>query len=312
MTVFMIYTFREPELLNRTVKALSPHQVVIHVDAKIDQTPFEAAIRMEDKARVTFLPNRVRVNWGGYSQVDAIRRLVAEAICRASPDEYLIMLSGQDYPIKSVPEIEKQLTLGRGRQYLRYFEVAASEPIYMAQVSHRHHRDLPIGSNHTGNVRVRKARNFLIRAAEKMSSLGPALKPPPGLRVAHGATHFAITASFAEDLESLITPEIENYFRKVFCPEEKFYHSLAALSARSAETGGTLDGGFEPYTGRGNWRYSNLHHIDETLVKVYTEDDWEEVRNSQKFFLRKLESERSSRLLQMIDDELLPSTSDVM
>lgn len=305
----MIYTFREPELLNKTVKALSPNQVVIHVDAKIDQTPFEAAIRMEDKARVTFLPNRVRVNWGGYSQVDAIRRLVAEAIRLASPDEYLIMLSGQDYPIKSVPEIEKHLTLGRGRQYLRYFEVAASEPIYRAQVSHRHHRDLLAGSAHTGHAGIRKARNFLIRAAEKISSLGPALKPPPGLRVAHGATHFAITASFAKELEALVTPEIEDYFRKVFCPEEKFYQSLAALSHRSGETGGVLDGGFEPYTGRGNWRYSNLHHIDKTLVKVYTDEDWEEVRNSPKCFLRKLEFERSDRLFQMIDEHLLKPTS---
>lgn len=308
MTVFMIYTFREAELLGRVVRALAPHPVLVHVDAKVDQVPFESAIDIMDRQRVHFLCKRVQVNWAGYSQVDAIRRLVAEALRVARPEEYLVMLSGQDYPIKPVSELEKHLERGGGKQYLRYFEVARSEKKYTSRAFRRHHRDLSFLSTRTGNRRLKKMRNGLIRGLEMISALGPAVKPPVGMRVAHGGTHFAITASFANELESLITPEIESYFQKIFCPEEKFYHSLAAISSRSPETGGPLSGGFEPYMGPGQWRYANLHHIEETLIKVYTEDDWNEVRMSPKFFLRKLESLRSGRLLERIDKELLSSS----
>lgn len=305
MTVFMIYTFREAELLGRVVRALAPHQVVVHVDAKVAQGPFESAIRTEDKDRVLFIKNRIQVNWAGYSQVETIRRLVAEGIRLAAAEEYLVMLSGQDYPIRPMSELEKYFEDGVGKQYIRYFEIAGTEPKYTSRAFRRHFRDLGFLSKYTRNPNLRKMRNALIRALEMASRLTPELNPPPGLKVAQGATHFAITASFARELESLVTPEIESYFRKIFCPEEKFYHSLAAMSRRASETGGALPGGFEAYAGPGESRYANLHHIDPSLVKVYTESDWEEVRTSQKFFLRKLESGRSGRLLQMIDEELL-------
>ena len=117
--------------------------------------------------------------------------------------------------------------------------------------------------------------------------------------VAHGGTHFALTAACGQMLEEHVSGEIEHYFGRVFCPEEKFYHSL--LASQSQPTSWSL----EPYRGRGQWRYANLHHIDESLVKVYTEDDWQEVRSSDKFFLRKLEFERSRALLDRIDTDLL-------
>ncbi|RIJ53269.1 hypothetical protein DZG00_01490 [Clavibacter lycopersici] len=305
MSVFLIYTFREPELLARTIRRLAPHQVVVHVDRKVDQAPFVSAVATEDLGRVEFLDDRVRVNWGGYSQVVAIRRLVQAGIARARPDEHLVLLSGQDYPITPVDELESMFAASGGKQFLRYFEIAGSEAKYTSQVDRRYHRDLALFSTRTTDARARKARNAVIRLLETASRAAGPLRPPAGFRVAHGVTHFAMTADFAAHLEASVTPEIERYFRRVFVAEEKFYQSLAGSSPRGGETGGSLPGGFEPYAGPGNWRYANLHHIDITLTKVYTEDDWPEVAASPAFFLRKLESRRSAALLDRIDRELL-------
>jgi hypothetical protein len=305
MSVFLIYTFREPELLARTIRRLHPHQVVVHVDEKVDEAPFVSAVSAEDAGRVEFLRDRVRVNWGGYSQVTAIRRLVTAGIARARHDEYLILLSGQDYPIAAVGELEAMLVAANGKQFLRYFRVAESDEKYTSQVFRRYHRDLGLLSTRTTNGRLRRLRNMAIRALETASRARGPLRPPVGFTVAHGVTHFAMTASFAADLEAAVTPEIERYFRKVFVAEEKFYQSLAMNSPRGKETGGALADGSEPYAGPGNWRYANLHHIDPTLTKVYTDADWDEVAASRSYFLRKLETGRSATLLDRIDRELL-------
>lgn len=308
MSVFLVYTFREPELLARTIRRLAPHQVVVHVDSKVDQAPFLAAVAAEDRGRVEFLDDRVRVNWGGYSQVVAIRSLVRAGIARARPDEHLVLLSGQDYPIRPVDELEAMFAASGGRQFLRYFEIAGSDGKYTSQVDRRYHRDLALLSTRTTDPRLRRVRNAAIRVLETASRAAGPLRPPAGLRVAHGVTHFAMTADFAAHLEESVTPDIERYFRRVFVAEEKFYPSLAGASSRGGETGGPLPGGFEPYAGPGNWRYANLHHIDTTLTKVYTADDWSEVAASRAFFLRKLESGRSGALLDRIDAELLGVT----
>ena len=305
MSVFLIYTFREPELLARTIRRLAPHPVVVHVDRKVDQAPFVAALAAEDRGRVEFLADRVRVNWGGYSQVEAIRRLVAAGIARARPEEHLVLLSGQDYPIRPVAELEAMLAGSGGRQFLRYFDVAGSEEKYTAQVDRRYHRDLALLSTRTTDPRLRRARNAAIRVLESASRAAGPLRPPAGFRVAHGVTHFAMTAGFAAELEASVTPAIERYFRRVFVAEEKFYQSLALNSARGRETGGPHADGSEPSAGPGNWRYANLHHIDPSLTKVYTEADWPEVEASPGWFLRKLETGRSAALLDRIDRELL-------
>lgn len=305
MSVFLIYTFREPELLARTIQRLAPHPVVVHVDEKVDQAPFAAAVAAEDNARVEFISDRVRVNWGGYSQVEAIRRLVQAGISQARPDEYLVLLSGQDYPIRPVAELEEMLAGSAGKQFLRYFDVAGSEVKYTSQVDRRYHRDLSLLSTRTTDAKLRRARNLAIRVLEAGSRAAGPLRPPAGFRVAHGVTHFAMTADFAAHLESSVTPELERYFRRIFVAEEKFYQSLALNSPRGRETGGADLDGSEPYAGPGNWRYANLHHIDPSLTKVYTESDWPEVASSSAWFLRKLEAGRSAALLDRIDRELL-------
>jgi hypothetical protein len=63
-----------------------------------------------------------------------------------------------------------------------------------------------------------------------------------------------------------------------------------------------------PYVGIGQRHYANLHHIDPTLVRVYTDTDWRDVKEMSTYFFRKVESDRSARLLDLIDEELLGIT----
>lgn len=298
--IFLIYTFNDPEHLKELVASLSPYPVLVHVDGKVSIRPFEDALNESGHARL--IEERVQVNWGGYSQVRAIRALVGEALTLAADDDYLIMLSGSDFPIRPIPDLVRFLSERQGTQFLRAFDVSTSERKYTYQVDRQHHRDLRLLSRQTHRPLLRKIRNALIKLIDSTwSPVFGRLKNPP-VRVAHGGTHFAMTAECVRELESLVTPAVEDYFSKVFVPEEKFYHSLLQ---ESRFRGRAPAGGLEPYAGPGNWRYSNLHLIDPSLIKVFTLADWDEVRTSQKFFLRKVDSYAGAGLRDRIKVELL-------
>jgi hypothetical protein len=297
--IFLVYTFQDAAHLRELVAALSPFPVFVHVDAKASVDEFVASVRGYDN--VTFT-DRTQVNWGGYSQVRAIRTLVREALRTAADDDYLVMLSGSDYPLRSVTDLVVHLRAHQGRQYLRAFEILKSEPKYFWQIDRTHHRDISFLSRNTGNKSLRKLRNALIRLLDGPLSRRRQPPIPDGLRVGHGGTHFAVTAECMRAMEELVTPEVERFFASIFCPEEKFYQSLIMLT-RFAQS--TPAGGFEEYTGPGNWRYANLHLIDPTLVRVFRIEDWPEVASSDKYFIRKLVSGKSDDLREKIKSERL-------
>ena len=227
--------------------------------------------------------------------------MVALALQRAQPDEYVVLLSGQDYPLTTVQELERHFSATPGKQFMRYFEIDASSAKYAAQINRRHFRDLPFLSSRPITGWRRKLRTAAVLTASGGARLfGPSVTPP-GIVPSFGPTHFALQAWYLEALEALVTPQVEKFFKTTFCPEEKFYQSLSASSGIGRATGGPLTSGAEPYVGEGNWRYANLHIIDPSLTRVYTLDDWSEVRDSGKFFLRKVEEGSSDDLLDAID-----------
>jgi hypothetical protein len=83
-------------------------------------------------------------------------------------------------------------------------------------------------------------------------------------------------------------------------PDEHYIHTLIGNSKFSLRADG-----LQRFIGRGTSRLANLHHIHPSLSKWYTIDDWDEIFNSDKFFIRKVSSDRSKSLLDKIDKVLL-------
>lgn len=304
MPTFVQYTHVEPAIMARLAGAVAPDPLLVHVDAKVDIETFRVAAA--GHPNVSFLADRVVVNWAGWSQVKAIRRLVRDALAVTADDDHVVLLSGQDYPIRPLPELRAMLAASNGTQFARYFLVDEANTHYWEHFGRRHYRDLPLLRRGAKKAKLRKIRNAIIRGLESGPTGGGMPPPPAGVAPAHGGTHFAMTAGCLRELESKVTPEHEHWFARVFCPEEHFYQSLLATSSfRDA----TPSGGPEDFAGRGNWRYQNLHHIHPSLRKVYTLDDWDEVASSGQWFLRKVESGRSADLLDRIDAELLERPS---
>lgn len=105
---YIMQCHKNPKQVNRLFSRLSCDSAdfYIHVDKKS-----EIQDEIEKKDNIFFVPDRDRVDviWGDYSQCEATLRLLSCVLNSGKNYDYVWLISGQDYPIKGVCEINKFL-----------------------------------------------------------------------------------------------------------------------------------------------------------------------------------------------------------
>ena len=100
----IIMVHKDPDQLERLLKSLQhpAYDFYIHVDKKSDIQPF---LRLSGIGQVYFIKNRHICNWGGNSLFTTIVSCMNEALRSGIPYDFINLLSGQDYPVKSAEYI---------------------------------------------------------------------------------------------------------------------------------------------------------------------------------------------------------------
>jgi len=101
--------------LVRTLRALSPGAaIVVHHDAA--RVPVSEADVLGAGADRLLL-GREAVRWGDITQVNALTRCLREVATEFDPD-WMVHLSGQDYPLRPLRELETRLAAGDAEAFL--------------------------------------------------------------------------------------------------------------------------------------------------------------------------------------------------
>ncbi len=108
-----ILAHSNPELLSRIVNKVRSDntEIFIHLDKKCNINEFK---KIKD---VVFIDQRVSISWGGSSMVVAMHNLIKHVIQNTSCN-YLIFISGQDYPIISPLLYDK--FIDKEKNYVEY------------------------------------------------------------------------------------------------------------------------------------------------------------------------------------------------
>ena len=103
---------KKPALLEQISKRLADDnvEIFIHLDKKCDISEYN---HIPD---VTFINKRIRVYWGGRSMVKAMFNLIEHVVLNTD-SEYLMFISGEDYPVVLPQEYDKYINVGNN-----YFE----------------------------------------------------------------------------------------------------------------------------------------------------------------------------------------------
>ena len=87
----------------------------IHLDKKVDISTHQALFNMP---HVYFINNRIKVNWAGFTIVQATFNGIKEIIASGRKYGFINLMSGQDYPLKHADYISTFLDKHAGKQLI--------------------------------------------------------------------------------------------------------------------------------------------------------------------------------------------------
>ncbi len=304
---YIIRAHQYPELLKRLVDALRAPGVrlYIHIDKKVAEQPFRDVLDPDGHAAdISFVNQRVEMNWGGYSMIRATLNALHQIIEETAddPPDYFFLLSGQDYPILSNREIAEFMEAHRGKEFLSYAKMpvpfwSEREMRRFTEYQFYDFKSLVWPAYHTGKIGIRKTYRLYI-TTQLARILLPKRKIPDGLVPYGGSAWWALSLDCIQYCLKLLEdrPEIDRYFKWTSHPEEIFWQTIIMNSEFADNViGEFLETHLSDYLRFQIW--GPLYRPRELLVS-----DWDDIIGSGRMFARKFDENVDAEILRMIDE----------
>jgi Core-2/I-Branching enzyme len=287
---FILLVHRDPDQVVRLVDRLDDPDstFVVHVGYAKPDVYDALTQRLAGRPNVFFLPRR-RIHWGGWA-ITSVLLDGLDALAEHAPDaDYLLNLSGQDYPLKTGDAMRSYLADHRGATFLDHFRIPVAEGAgsldwslqrggldrieYWHFHAYRRHLRLP-------GKRLRLPR-------------GPR-RLPAGLDPWGGQAWWCLSAEAAAYVRGFLRErrDVGRFFRTVDVPDEILFQSIL-LSSPLRDTVVNDDLRYIV------WKPGISH------PKLLTADDLPELTRSDDFFARKFDPAVDSDVLDEIDRRLL-------
>jgi hypothetical protein len=279
-----------------------------HVVLHHDETSSHLDARPVGDMSNVHLMRPVPIAWGTFSWVEVVMRAIHWSLTHVDFD-WLVLLSGQDYPIRPVPEIERFLATTEYDGFLKGFPLGsrpgtAGEDLqrylyrYYGVPAPSRLRSRPGKDQGRGGTVARR-----LREAQPMLSFkrGPSgvyigirrLRVPfdDRFRWHRGSTWFTLSRRSLAALGQFArsNPRVMRYFRRMWIPEESF---VPTVLLNQPNLRFCLD--HLRYIRFGAGRHPAILRIQ----------DLEEVLSSGKHFGRKFDSRVDGRILDLIDERV--------
>lgn len=318
---YLITAHNHPAHLARMVNALdcSGSAFFIHIDKKSDAAPFEVLLRA--KSNVFFAADRVNATWMGFSLVSVSLRLLEMAVRHGF--DYCLLLSGSDYPIKS-NDCLFSFFEGAQKEYIAFWKLE-DRPSWLPKIQYYYPIDaIPIRGWSTNTERLYWRRYFWGRYF-KYQQYMPQRDFLTGLVPFGGPDWWSLSYECANYVLNYVdeNPVYTRFYKYTQSPGELFfqtiilnsdfarrienYESYQTWSAARSARHDSSDDNMLPEDAF-NYRYidwSGERSGQRETPAILDERDWERIKNTNCHFARKFDPQRSSKLLDRIDREIL-------
>lgn len=292
---YLILAHHQPQHLARLVDALKADwsSIFIHIDAKADISKFRSLIPENDK--IVFLKGnqRVKVYWGGFSQILATLNLLQKAASFRDDLTRYCLLSGSDFPIKSQEQIKAEFSTQK--EFIRIDRKLSNSNQHRQSrnIKFFYFRDRP-------TIQGNWLSGFLPRPRYK------------GLTIYHGAQWWSLTRECIDYLFSFLDQNADylRFHRYANCSDEMFFHSIVKQSPFCEHI--THD--FETLDTSSNLLNSKVHgcHYIEWAEgskspKILTTADLSSIITPEALFARKFDQTMSQELVEQLQGNVLTS-----
>jgi hypothetical protein len=288
---YIILAHKAPQQVVRLVERLDAEGVefLVHVDRRSPASVHRGVAELGSRANVTLLPPRP-TPWAGRCLMEATLAAL-DAARRGDPD-YVSLLTGQDYPVKTPREIERTLHEAGGASFLDHFPLPRRPGTrYRGAVDPSGWADGGMPRIHSWSFQWR-GREF--RVPNRLVPLPIRRRLPPGVRFHGGCAYWTLSRAAVGELARAVDrrPDLVRFFGHVSLPDEIFVQTLLA----DAPGAGPLVNDALRYI---DWSGQVSH------PRVLGAEDLPRLAATEALFARKFDAERDPAVLDLIDRELL-------
>ncbi len=307
---YIILAHHQPEQLKRLINSLQTEiaSFYIHIDKKTDIVPFRDALRGIQNIFILKDEDRVDVIWGDISTIQATLNAMQRVI-ETSSTGYCILLSGQDYPIKSIDYITSFFEENSDTNFIGLMTVPNEKwpekgmnrlTQYKLNYSNKRHDYCLIPSVYEKSFYTKKT----LRAISKLTSNNnfsflPKIfrkrKIPKNLNVYGGHQWWAFTTSTVISMLEFLKANswYYSYFTDTLLPDEIFFQTLIMKLLSENKISGLI----MPEVTYINWDRPNV-----PLPVTFTSLDFNELcEQEDKLFARKFSYETDMEIFDKID-----------
>lgn len=269
----LILAHKNPLQLEMLIKALRHpgFDIYIHLDKKTDSRPFAHLFEYDS---VFAVRKRTRVYWAGFGTIQATLNGF-EQISGKNYD-YVNVISGQDFPLKSPTTILAYLSRENGKEFITCESVRDEWP----EAAVRMERYYLINYRFPGRYRIENILNRLL----------PKRKFPLDFEIVGRSNWFTITGSAVNYILAFLkkNPSVLRFFRWSWGADECIFSTVLYNSAYRERITKNL-----VYT---DWTEKKA------TPKILGVADFESLRVSGKLFARKFDPDTDSGILSLIQE----------
>ena len=307
---FLISAYKDPVQLKRLINALQGEgsHFYVHIDKKVDISTFLKVCPefQANNQSLTYLKKRFPVYWGGFSQVKYQFAMLDAAINSNTAFDRFVIITGQDFPLIPRHKIFEEFSNNCKKEYIIGYNLSNSskkspkpntKQLENIQIYH-FHRDFYPFSQKTVNIfsgilrRLMKITPIRKKAYFKING--------KKWDIYKSSSYMAITGECAKYIHKQMQNKIIiNYFKWSYVPEEFFiptilFNSVFAQNAEIIKS--------DIYPGLKKLSAITYFNYDD-IIKVFDENDIDELKNSKKLFARKFASNKSEKLIKELQEQ---------
>jgi len=120
---YIILAHKNPEQLTRLISRLNTKTTsfFVHIDQATNEETYGQMVKQLSLFPNVYFLKKYHTYWGSFNLVKATFEGIKELFKTAIDFDYVMFLSGQDYPIKSNAQIEQFLSKNLGKEFIEYY-----------------------------------------------------------------------------------------------------------------------------------------------------------------------------------------------
>jgi Core-2/I-Branching enzyme len=283
---YIISAYKYPQQLIRLIHRLNTASTsfFVHVDRKTDDGIYREIVdTLGNWPNVNFL-KRHKCEWGGFGHVSATLEGIREIFRTGTSFDYAILLTGQDYLIKSTRHINAFFEEHQGKLFLEFFPLPNDKWQNRGIVGGLERIEAWHWRAFNRHIYFPLGRKFPIKR-----------HLPKGLRPFGGSSYWCLPRDCIEYIHELAQRNraFVDFFKYVDVPDEIFFQTII------------LNSSFARRAVNDNLRYIEWKDPDAGSPAILRKSDFQKLASSSKLFARKFDMTVDTEVLDFIDREII-------